>query len=99
MKQSICIIILGLIIDMYTLIRRHGTMLNPTLCMYVCSKIKEVCFASGGYLAHYGEGSGAVSIRDVMCSGTEHNITSCVYYNDTVDDSHSDDVGVQCQQG
>ena len=45
------------------------------------------------------KGSGAVHI-DVTCSGSEPNITSCTsQFNTIAGRSHSDDVGVECQQG
>ena len=47
----------------------------------------------------YGEGSGAIHIRDVICSGSERSITSCNYITNTVLTSHAQDVGVECQQG
>ena len=48
---------------------------------------------------YYGEGSGAIHIRQVRCSGSERNITSCNYINNTDVTSHAHDVGVECQQG
>ena len=48
---------------------------------------------------YYGEGSGAIHIQQVRCSGSERNITSCRYINNTVITSHAHDVGVECQQG
>ena len=47
----------------------------------------------------YEEGSGMILIRDVMCDGSEINITACTYTNNTVPRSDQEDVGVQCQQG
>ena len=47
-------------------------------------------------LAKYGEGGGFVGISDVLCIGTESNITQCQY---TVGStcSHSMDAGIKCQ--
>ena len=53
----------------------------------------------GRCCGYYGEGSGAIHIRQVRCSGSERNITSCSYINNTVLTSHAQDVGVECQQG
>ena len=47
----------------------------------------------------FGEGNGDIHVRDVACYGTEINVTSCTYTNDTGPLSHQMDVGVQCQQG
>ena len=47
----------------------------------------------------YGKGTGVINIRNVGCSGTEENITTCAYSNITTPLSHQNDVGVQCQQG
>ena len=35
----------------------------------------------------------------MTCSGSERNITSCRYINNTVITNHAQDVGVECQQG
>ena len=56
-----------------------------------------LCFS--GVSGYYEEGSGAIHIRQVRCSGSERNITSCTYINNTVITSHAQDVGVECQQG
>ena len=47
----------------------------------------------------YGEGNGATHIKNVTCTGSEGNITTCTYFNVTVPSSHKYDVGVHCQQG
>lgn len=41
-------------------------------------------------------GDGPISIRNVVCDGTEANILECTFDVDTSDCSHLDDVGVQC---
>ena len=46
-----------------------------------------------------GEGSGAIHIREVTCSGSERNITSCAHINNTHVTSHAYDVAVECQKG
>ena len=48
---------------------------------------------------YYGEGSGAIHIRQVTCSGSEEDISSCTYINNTDVTIHAQDVGVECQQG
>ena len=47
----------------------------------------------------YGEGDGFIHIQEVTCTGSEKNITSCSYVNNTVRTNHHLDVMVQCQQG
>ena len=47
---------------------------------------------------HYGEGSGAILVQSISCSGSEANITSCLYSTSVAHD-HQYDVGVQCKQG
>ena len=47
----------------------------------------------------YGEGDGNIHIRDVTCTGSEENITSCSYFDNTLRTNHQLDVMVQCQQG
>ena len=53
----------------------------------------------GRCCGYYGEGRGAIHIRQVTCSGSERNITNCTYINNTVITSHAQDVGVECRQG
>ena len=53
----------------------------------------------GRCCGYYGEGNGTIHIQQVTCSGSERNITSCNYINNTVITSHAQDVGVKCQQG
>ena len=48
---------------------------------------------------YYREGSGAIHIREVTCSGSERNITNCTYINNTLVTSHAYDVAVECQKG
>ena len=47
---------------------------------------------------YYGEGSGEISVQSIACSGSEANVTSCLYSTSIVYD-HQSDVGVQCKQG
>ena len=47
----------------------------------------------------YGVGSGMIAIRVVRCLGSETNVTTCSYVNNTVLRSNQMDVGVQCEQG
>ena len=47
--------------------------------------------------AHFGQGSGAVVLDDVQCTGTEETLVDCLYGNSTLDCTHSDDAGVHCQ--
>ena len=47
----------------------------------------------------YGRGTGAINVRNVICSGTEESVTTCLYNDNAVTSNHNNDVGVQCQQG
>ena len=47
--------------------------------------------------AYFGQGSGAVVLDDVQCTGTEETLVDCPYSNSTLDCTHSDDAGVRCQ--
>ena len=49
--------------------------------------------------ARYGRGTGAINVRNVICSGTEESVTACTYNDIAVTFNHNNDVGVQCQQG
>ena len=40
-----------------------------------------------------------IPIREVTCVGSEANVFTCTYVNNTVPRSHQQDVGVQCEQG
>ena len=71
---------------------------NYLLC-YIFIDFFIVLGVVGHCCGYYGEGSGAIHIRKVTCSGSERNITSCNYINNTVMTSHTKDVEVECQQG
>ena len=47
--------------------------------------------------AHYGQGSGPILLDDVACSGLEVRLADCLYESNTMDCSHSEDVGIMCQ--
>ena len=49
--------------------------------------------------AYFGEGSGAILLDYVYCSGTEYNLTDCETANHTRLTTHAQDVGVSCQPG
>ena len=49
--------------------------------------------------AYFGEGSGAVHLDSVQCSGSEYNLTECATGNSEDGSDHSQDVGVKCQPG
>ena len=50
--------------------------------------------------SRYGRGTGAINVRNVTCSGTEENVTTCLHNDNAVPSSnHNSDVGVQCRQG
>ena len=46
----------------------------------------------------FGKGSGLVHLHNVLCTGSETNITECEHLNNTFID-HEQDVGVRCEQG
>lgn len=47
--------------------------------------------------AHFGQGSGAIILDDVQCTGSEDNLVDCPYDRSTLDCTHSEDAGVRCQ--
>ena len=69
------------------------------LCVYYC--FSGTLGVVGHCCGYYGEGSGAIHIAQVTCSGSERSITSCTYFDNIqlVITSHTQDVGVECQQG
>ena len=47
--------------------------------------------------AFFGTGSGPIVLDDVACTGSETALINCTYDASTVDCSHFEDAGVQCQ--
>ena len=47
--------------------------------------------------AFFGTGSGPIHLDDVACTGSEAALINCTYDASTVDCSHFEDAGVQCQ--
>ena len=47
--------------------------------------------------AYFGEGSGPVHLDQVVCEGTEYNLTDCETGRNDGETGHSRDVGVKCQ--
>ena len=47
--------------------------------------------------AYFGEGSGAVNLDFVQCSGSEYNLTDCETSNSGSRSSHTLDIGVKCE--
>ena len=45
--------------------------------------------------AYFGEGTGAIVMDNVRCTGTELSLTGCSH-DTTHDCSHSEDAGVRC---
>ncbi len=46
--------------------------------------------------AGYGQGSGAIVMKNVQCSESAYHLTDCQYSSDTTGCSHRRDAGVQC---
>ncbi|XP_063060617.1 uncharacterized protein LOC134453799 [Engraulis encrasicolus] len=61
----------------------------------VCRQLGCGSAISAPEKAFYGEGSGAIWMDDVSCSGTERSLTSCTYKS-SHDCTHSEDAGVSC---
>ena len=61
----------------------------------------EQCNHNAGAIArigaYFGEGTIAILLDNVGCTGTESRLTSCSYSSHTLDCSHRDDAGVTCQ--
>ena len=47
--------------------------------------------------AFFGAGSGPIHLDDVRCTGSEAALINCTYDSSTIDCSHFEDAGVQCQ--
>ena len=52
-----------------------------------------------GCCGTFGRGGGPIYLTYVSCTGSEFNLLDCISSNDTSIDTHSQDVGVQCQPG
>ena len=48
--------------------------------------------------AHFGQGSGPILLKNVGCTGSESNLTSCTHdpIGEVGDCTHEDDAGVMC---
>ena len=46
--------------------------------------------------AYFGQGPGRIQLDNVHCTGKEPNLLSCGKDTYTSEDSHTEDVGVQC---
>ena len=65
----------------------------PTIVSYtLCISIDVVPFRD----AYFGKGVIPIVIDDVACTGTENNLTECSFDQNSVDCTHSQDVGVAC---
>lgn len=50
--------------------------------------------------SHFGSGSGAIHLDNVICAGTESTILDCTYLSGssvTCFSGHNEDAGVKCQ--
>uniref|UniRef100_A0A672Y7Y1 SRCR domain-containing protein n=1 Tax=Sphaeramia orbicularis TaxID=375764 RepID=A0A672Y7Y1_9TELE len=66
----------------------------------VCRQLdcREALSAPGD--AHFGQGSGVIWLDNVMCTGTESNLTECRYRGFGIHNcGHQDDAGVVCEGG
>ena len=46
--------------------------------------------------AHFGQGSGAILLDNVACTGLEERLVNCTYDRHTADCYHYQDAGVRC---
>ena len=46
--------------------------------------------------AHFGQGSGAILLDNVACTGLEERLVNCPYDRHTADCYHYEDAGVRC---
>ena len=74
-----------------TVCDNHWT-LNDSLV--VCRQLGYPGVLSIHRQAHFGEGTGPVLFENLLCNGTEGNLTQCP--NGDVSCDHSEDVGVTC---
>jgi len=64
----------------------------------VCRQLGYSRYNATAYIrAHFGQGSGAIVLDDVQCTGSEDNLVDCPYDRSTLDCTHSEDAGVRCQ--
>ena len=64
---------------------------NKCLCYFLSP---DAIAYSGAF---FGAGSGPIHLDDVRCIGSEAALINCTYDPSTVDCSHFEDAGVQCQ--
>lgn len=48
--------------------------------------------------AYFGQGPGRIQLDNVRCRGQEKTLLSCSHDTATSEDTHAEDVGVQCFQ-
>ena len=48
--------------------------------------------------AHFGQGSGAIVLDNVACTGLEEKLVDCPYDRHTADCYHYEDAGIRCTQ-
>ena len=77
--------------------------------LYVCKRV-PVCCTNTAYilllipfpgsrvvpLAQYGSGTGPIALDSVTCFGNEENLLDCLFDPDSTEDTHAEDVGVNC---
>ena len=74
------------------------------LIVWIEYKICAACltFNIGGVAfigGHFGEGTGAIWLDRVQCTGTERRLTDCVNSGENNFCTHSQDAGVRCVPG
>jgi len=68
-------------------------MKHYTLCLYISLLFTDATAFSSAY---YGQGSGAIVLDNVACTGLEEKLVDCPYDSHTADCYHYDDASVRC---
>ena len=66
-----------------------------TLCLCLLLLFADATAFSS---AHFGQGSGAIVLDNVACTGLEEKLVDCPYDRHTADCYHYEDAGIRCTQ-
>ena len=64
-----------------------------TLCLYISLLFTDATAFSSAY---YGQGTGAIVLDNVACTGLEEKLVDCPYDSHTADCYHYEDASVHC---